>query len=83
MDKDAEIEDDDIPLFTEETYRLYAARIAAKGTVQAATGMSDDDDDVPCFDGTHRAATVKAATGMSDDDDDVPVISWSATNKSS
>jgi hypothetical protein len=43
--------------------------------------MSDDDDDVQLFDGTHRAATVKAATGMSDDDDDVPVIRWNASNK--
>ena len=29
---------------------------AAKATVQAATGMSDDDDDVPLFPGTHRPA---------------------------
>jgi uncharacterized protein YbaA (DUF1428 family) len=77
-------EDDDVPLFTEETYRRYAARIATKGTVQAATGMwDDDDDDVPCFDGTHRAVTVQAATGISDDDDEVAVVSWNANNKSS
>jgi hypothetical protein len=32
-------EDDDIPLFTEETFKRYAARLAATATVQAATGM--------------------------------------------
>ena len=68
MDKDAaEIvrlkassakDDDDVPLFTEETFRRYEARVAvAKATFQAATGMSDDDDDVPLFPGTHRPAT--------------------------
>jgi hypothetical protein len=78
-------EDDDVPLFSEETFRRYAARLAAKATVQPETdtGMSDDDDDVPVFDGTHAAATVKSATGMSDDDDDVPVIRWNRSNKSS
>ena len=41
------MDDDDVPLFTEETFRRYEARVAAaKATVQAATGMSDDDDDV-------------------------------------
>ena len=49
------MDDDDVPLFTEETFRRYEARLAAKATVQAATGMSDDDNDVPCFNGTHRA----------------------------
>jgi hypothetical protein len=50
-DKDAAMwDDDDVPLFTEETFRRYAARLACKATVQAATGMSDDDDDVPLFD---------------------------------
>ena len=49
------MDDDDVPLFTEETFRRYEARLAAKATVQAATGMSDDDDDVQCFNGTHRA----------------------------
>ena len=65
-------EDDDVPLFSEETFRRYAARLAAKATVQPETdtGMSDDDDDVPVFDGTQGCP----ATGMSDDDDDVPVI---------
>jgi hypothetical protein len=48
-------EDYDVPLFSEETFRRYAARLAAKATVQPETdtGMSDDDDDVPVFDGTH------------------------------
>jgi hypothetical protein len=52
------------------TFKRYAERLAATVTVQAATGMSDDDNDVPVFDGTHSdtAATVtvkgllKAAT---------------------
>ena len=46
--------DDDVPLFSKKTFRLYAARLAAKATVQPETdtGMSDDDDDVPVFDGT-------------------------------
>ena len=35
------MDDDDVPLFTEETFRRYEARVAAaKATVQAATGMS-------------------------------------------
>ena len=51
------MDDDDVPLFTEETFRRYEARVAAaKAMVQAATGMSDDDDDVPLFPGTHRPA---------------------------
>jgi hypothetical protein len=53
------MDDDDVPLFTEETFRRYEARVAAaKATVQAATGMSDDDDDddVSLFPGTHRPA---------------------------
>ena len=52
------MDDDDVPLFTEETFRRYEARVAAaKATVQAATGMSDDDDDdVLLFPGTHRPA---------------------------
>ena len=42
--------DDDVPLFTEESARRYKANLAATATVKAATGMSDDDDDVPLFD---------------------------------
>ena len=49
------MDDDNVPLFTEETFRRYKARLAAKATVQAANGMLDDDDDVQCFNGTHRA----------------------------
>ena len=41
------MDDDDVPLFTEETFRRYKANLAATATVKAATGMSDDDDDVP------------------------------------
>ena len=66
-------DDDDVPLFTEETFRRYKANLAATATVKAATGMSDDDDDVPLFDEKARAkhAASLHATGMSDDDDDI------------
>jgi hypothetical protein len=36
--------------FTEETFRQYKANLAATATVKAATGMLDDDNDVPLFD---------------------------------
>jgi N-acetylglucosamine-6-phosphate deacetylase len=50
-------EDDNVPVLTEdsETFKGYAARLAATATVQAATGMSDDDNEsmtFPLFDGT-------------------------------
>ena len=57
------MDDDDVPLFTEETFRRYKAMVAAsKATVQAATGMSDDDNDVPLFPGTHRPAASSFAS---------------------
>jgi hypothetical protein len=31
------LDDDDVPMFTEETFRQYATRLAAMTTVQAAT----------------------------------------------
>jgi hypothetical protein len=69
-------DDDDVPLFTEESARQYKANLAATATVKAATGMSDDDDDVPLFDEKALAkhAASLHATGMSDDDDDVPLF---------
>ena len=69
-------DDDDVPLFTEETFRRYEVKVGSTATVKAATGMSDDDDDVPLFDEQARAkhAASLHATGMSDDDDDVPLF---------
>jgi hypothetical protein len=48
-------DDGDVPLYTKETFQRCTAKFAAMATDQAATGMSnDDDDDVPLFVGTHK-----------------------------
>jgi hypothetical protein len=76
-------DDDDVPLFTEETFRRYKVNLAATATVKAATGMSDDDNDVPLFDEkarTKHAASLHA-TGMSDDNDAVPLFDEKARAK--
>ncbi len=49
-------DDVDVPLFSEETYRRFAARLDAKATVQAATSMSNDDNDVSLFDERAQSA---------------------------
>jgi hypothetical protein len=50
-------DDDNVPLFAEETYRRYAARLDAKATVQAATSMSDDEMTFHCS--TRRAQSAE------------------------
>jgi hypothetical protein len=57
-----------------ETFRRYKANLAATATVKAATGMMDDDNDVPLFDEKACAKNTASlhATGMSDNDNDVP-----------
>jgi hypothetical protein len=59
-------EDDDVPLFSKETFKLYAAAArltaTATATVQADTGMSDDDNDVTLFNETHIKNHIKYNT---------------------
>ena len=76
-------DDDDVPLFTEESFSRYKANLATTATVKAATGMSDDDDDVPLFDEKARAKHTASlhAMGMSDDDDDLPLFDEKARAK--
>jgi hypothetical protein len=69
-------DDDNVPLFTEESFRRYKANLAATVKVKAATGMSDDDNDVLLFDEKARAkhAASLHTTGMSVDEDDAQLM---------
>ena len=73
-------EDDDVPLFTQESFDRYHARIAA-----SVAALEDPDDDVPLFTqerfAAARAAAAAAATAaiarktaMEDPDDNVPSV---------